>query len=240
MLNATNAIVTTTMEGVSYVKEYIYLRENNETLAKENAKLRSQLAEGQYDSTTSRIQVKDSGFFQQYSYMTAKIINNTINHRNNYLTLNKGSIQGVKPEMGVITSNGVIGIVKQVSTHYCTVMSILHKDMKISAMISRNKFFGSLTWDGINPHYATLNEIDKTVPVQRGDSIVTTSYSKIFPAGIFVGRVSEVRKQPGSNFQEIIIRLSTQFDNLSNVYIVNNLLKEEQRVIEEGNTQEPK
>ena len=85
-----------------------------------------------------------------------------------------------------------------------------------------------------------MNEIDKTVPVQRGDSIVTTSYSKIFPAGIFVGRVSEVRKQPGSNFQEIIIRLSTQFDNLSNVYIVNNLLKEEQRVIEEGNTQEPK
>lgn len=99
-------------------------------------------------------------------------------------------------------------------------------------MIQRNNFFGSLAWDGTDPSIATLNEIDKTVPVQKGDTIVTTSYSSIFPAGIMIGKVEEARLKPGSNFHEIRIKLSTRFDNLSYVYIVDNLLKNEQRNLE--------
>lgn len=240
ILNATNSVVTEVMEGYSYVKEYIHLRENNENLAKENASLREMLNDAKYDVDSSRIVVNDSINFQQYKYITAKVINNSINHRNNYLTLNRGSLQGVKPEMGVITSKGIVGIVKQVSEHYCTVMSFLHKDTRISGMIKRNKFFGSLVWDGVDPAIATLNEIDKTVPVQKGDTIITTAYSAIFPAGIMLGTVVEAKLNPGSNFHQIRVRLSTRFDNLSYVNIVDNLMKNEQRELESNNKQDDK
>ena len=198
------------------------------------------LNDAKYDVDSSRIVVNDSINFQQYKYITAKVINNSINHRNNYLTLNRGSLQGVKPEMGVITSKGIVGIVKQVSEHYCTVMSFLHKDTRISGMIKRNKFFGSLVWDGVDPAIATLNEIDKTVPVQKGDTIITTAYSAIFPAGIMLGTVVEAKLNPGSNFHQIRVRLSTRFDNLSYVNIVDNLMKNEQRELESNNKQDDK
>lgn len=239
-LNATNTVVTEVMEGYSYVKEYIHLRDNNENLAKENGALRELLNEAKYNLDSSKVAINDSLNFQQYKYITGKVINNSINHRNNYLTINKGALQGVKPEMGVITSNGVVGIVKQVSDHYCTVMSFLHKDTRISGMIQRNKFFGSLVWDGADPTIATLNEIDKTVPVQKGDTIITTAYSAIFPAGIMLGKVIEAKLNPGSNFHQIKVKLSTRFDNLSYVYIVDNLMKNEQRELESNNKQEDK
>ena len=239
VLNATNAVVTEVMESVSYVKEYIHLRENNENLSKENALLRTQLKSSFYNQDSLHTSISDSLHIQQYSFITAKVINNTVNYRNNYLTLNKGSLQGVREEMGVITGTGIVGIVKQVSPHYCTVMSVLHKDSRISAMIKRNSFFGSLVWDGIDPAIATLNEIDKTVPVRKGDTIVTTSYSSIFPAGIMLGTVVEARVKPGSNFHEIRVRLSSRFENLSFVYVIDNLLKNEQDALEsKGNTEE--
>lgn len=239
VLNATNVVVTKTTEGVNYVREYIHLRENNRFLAEENARLRNQLKDATYSSDSTHTQVNDTLALQQYTFITAKVINNSINRRNNYLTLDKGKLQGIKPEMGVITSNGLAGIVKQVSDHYCTVMSILHKDTRISAKIKSNNFFGSLVWNGEDPRYASLNEIDKTVPVKVGDTIVTTSYSSIFPANIMVGVVSSKELKKGSNFHDIRVRLSTRFDNLTYVYVVDNLMKNEQRALEEqSNTQD--
>lgn len=240
VLNASNAAVANVMEGVSYVKEYVHLRENNAYLANENAQLRNFLLEARYISDTTHTVTVDSARKQQYTYMAAKVVNNSVSHRNNYLTLNKGSLHGVKPEMGVITSSGVVGIVKQVSPHYCTVMSLLHKDTRISAMIKSNGFFGSMVWDGEDPMVATLNEIDKTVPVKKGDTIITTAYSSIFPAGILLGTVREDKTKPGSSFHQISVRLSTRFDNLNFVYIVDNLLKKEQVELESGNKFEDK
>lgn len=240
VLNASNSAVAKTMEGVNYVKEYIHLRENNEYLAQENAALRNQLRAAAYVSDTTHTLVADTARKQQYTYITAKVINNSVNHRSNYITLNRGSLQGVRPEMGVITSFGVVGIVKQVSPHYCTVISLLHKDTRISAMIKANGFFGSLVWDGDDPAVATLNEIDKTVPVHKGDTIITTTYSKIFPEGVLLGTVFEDKTKPGSSFHEIRVKLSTRFDNLNYVYIVDNLLKNEQQALEDGNKQDDK
>ena len=228
VLNATNKVVTSTMESVNYVKEYIHLRDNNIALAEENARLRTQLNEARYDADSSQVAIKDSVTLQQYTYITAKVIDNSVNHRNNFITLNKGSLQGVKPEMGVITSNGIVGIVNHVSEHYCTVMSLLHKESNISAMIKRNKFFGSLQWEGGDPNYVFLNEIDKTVPVQKGDTIITTSFSATFPAGIMIGTVVNTSIEPGSPFYKIKVKLSMAFTNLSHVYIVQNLLRDEQ------------
>ena len=234
-LNSANAAVAKTMEGVNYVKEYIHLRDDNVALAADNAKLRNQLKDAVYDNDTLHTTVVDSVNHQQYSYTSAKVINNTVKNRNNYLTLDKGSIEGIKPESGVICGDGIVGIVKQVSPHFCTVMSLLHKDSHISAKIKRNDFFGSLIWEGGTPFFASLKEIDKTVPVQKGDTIITTSFSSIFPAGVMIGRVTDSRVAAGSNFHDIEVMLSTRFQKLSHVYIINNILKGEQRILEENN-----
>lgn len=234
-LNASNAIVAKSMEGVNYVKEYIHLKDDNAALAADNARLRSSMKEAFYDKDTLLTTVNDTVNQQQYNYFTAKVINNSVKRRNNYLTLDKGSIEGVKPEMAVICSDGIVGIVQQVSPHFCTVMSVLHKKSSISAKIKRNDFFGALIWEGGSPFYASLKEIDKTVPVQKGDTIITTAFSSVFPEGIMIGRVTDSRVAAGSNFHDIEVKLSTQFQKLSHVYIVNNILKEEQRSLESNN-----
>ena len=140
ILNATNKVVTTTSEGVQYVKDYIHLRDYNNALTEENARLRGLLKDAYYREDSTTVFVNDTIGFQQYSYLPAHVVNNSIHHRNNFITLNKGTSEGVQPDMAVITSNGVVGIVNHVSEHYCTVMSLLHKDFKLSAMIQRSSF----------------------------------------------------------------------------------------------------
>jgi rod shape-determining protein MreC len=234
--NATNSIVTSTMETVNGVREYIHLKDNNRELAIENARLRSEMTSSLYVSDSGWNNVSDTLTFQQYSFLQARVVNNSINKRNNYITLDKGSLHGIEPEMGVITDNGVIGIVQQVSPHYSTVISLLNEKSNISAMIKRNKFFGSLRWDGTNPSFATLYEIDKTVPIQKGDSVITTAFSAIFPAGIFIGKVEDIAVEAGSPFYKIRVKLDAQFGRITHVYVVRNLLKEEQRALETGST----
>lgn len=235
VLNATNKVVTSTMEVVNYVKEYIHLRDNNTSLAEENARLRALLAENKYEIDSIYTPVKDTVNLQQYEYITANVINNSLHHRNNFITLNKGSLQGVKPEMGVIGPKGIVGIVNHVSEHYCTVMSLLHKESSSSVMLKRNKFFGSLKWDGSDPNYMYLNEIDKTVPILKGDTIVTTAFSTTYPSGIFIGRVVDYTVEPGSPFYKIKVKLAMNFNGLSHVYIVRNMMKEEQLSLENQN-----
>ncbi len=236
ILNASNTVAANTMQAVNYVKEYINLKSNNAQLARENAALYNMLRESRYGSAANIDTVKDTVFVQQYTYMTARVVNNSVNKRNNYLTLDKGSMHGVKPGDPVISSQGIVGKVKQVSPHFCTVMSVLHKDTRVSAKFKKNEFFGSLVWDGEDPSYATLKEIDKTVPVKKGDTIVTTSFS-FYPSGIMVGTVVESEVESGSNFHHIKVKLSASFLNLSHVYIIDHLLKNEQLGLEEATEQ---
>lgn len=233
--NATNQVVTQTTGAVNNAREFISLRDENARLAEENAKLRAKLNESAYIRDTMTIRINDTIRHQQYEYMPARVVNNSVNRRNNYLTLNRGSIDGIRPEMGVISSNGVVGIVHRVSDNYCTVISLLNEKTSVSAMISRNRFFGSVRWDGKSPGRVTLYEIDKTVPVRKGDSVITTSYSALFPSGIFMGKIDHIAIEPGSPFYKLGIRLATDFSNLSRVYIVKNLYKDEQRKLEEKN-----
>lgn len=235
VLNATNKVVTNTMEMVNYVKEYIHLRDNNTSLSEENAYLRSLLSESKYEQDSLYKVTKDTINLQQYEFITAKVVNNSIKNRNNFITLNKGSLQGIRPEMGVIGPKGIVGIVNHVSEHYCTVMSLLHKESSSSAMIKRNKFFGSLKWDGEDPKYMYLKEIDKTVPIQKGDSIVTTAFSATYPSGIYIGRVVDFQVEPGSPFYKIKVKLAMPFSGLSHVYVVKNLMKDEQKSLEAQN-----
>lgn len=231
-INSTNRAVASVLEVVNYFKEYINLKENNANLARENANLKSVLPESFYNNQALRVAVTDTVYSQQYSYLTARVVNNSVNRRNNFLTLDKGSMHGVEKDMGVISSSGVVGIVKDVSVHYSTVMSILHKNTKISSRFKNNNYFGSLVWEGENSRIGTLLEIAKHVKFSKGDTIVSTVYSSVFPEGIMVGTVEDWEIKPGDNFYKIRIRLSTNFYNLSHVYIVNNLHKKEQTDLE--------
>ena len=236
VLNASNAVVANVEGGMNYVKEYVNLKAYNEQLAKENTRLLNILNASVYNKLSRRDSIKDTLYLQQYIYINAKVINNSVNKRNNYITLDKGSMQGIRPEMGVITGKGLVGIIKQVSPHFCTVMSVLHKDTRISAKFKKNEFFGSLVWNGEDPLFATLKEIDKTVPVKKGDTIITTSFSAVYPSGVLVGLVESSELESGSNFHNIKVRLSTSFNNLNYVYIIDHLLKNEQHELEEATT----
>lgn len=233
-VNSTNSIAARINTIVSSVTEYINLRTTNDALSRENAALKSLLPNVYYIDSAMRRLSEDTTLQQQYSYMTAKVINNSVNGRNNYLTLNRGSLQGVRPEMGVITSDGVVGIVKDVSEHYSSVMSFLHKDTKVSARLKNTEYMGSMVWQGIDQTHGMLNDIAKHVTVSKGDTVITTSYSAIFPEGIMIGTVDEVSTSGGNNFQDISVKLSTPFARLTYVYIVTNNLKDEQRLLEEG------
>lgn len=232
-INSSNRTAAKVNSAVSSVTDYINLRSANEALSRENAALKSLLPDVFYiDSAITKIE-KDSALKQQYNFMTAKVINNSVNRRNNYLTLDRGSLQGVDHEMGVICSEGIVGIIKDVSPHYCSVMSFLHKDSRISARIKKNGYIGSLVWNGIDPYHGKLNDIAKHVKVTRGDTVVTSSFSSIFPENILIGVIDQVESSSGGNFQDISVKLSTPYDKLSYVYIVSNLFKTEQRTLEE-------
>jgi len=234
VFNSTNRVAGVILEGVNYVKEYVNLKENNASLARENARLKGMMPESYYENSPERIFITDSTRIQQYSYINGRVINNSVNRRSNYLTIDKGSLHGVKKDMGVISSSGVVGIVKDVSPHYCTVMSVLHKNTQISTGFKNSNYFGSLIWDGKNSRIATLMEVAKHVRFNKGDTLVTTVYSAIFPKGVLVGTVAGWELRPGDNFYKIDVLLSTNFSNLSHVYIVDNLLKQEQWELEEA------
>lgn len=233
VFNSANTVVATILESMHEVSEYLNLKQTNQSLARENADLRSMLASNFYNLNVGDSTVKDSSLLQQYTYAPARVVNSTINRRNNYLTLDKGSKHGVRPDMGVIASDGVVGIVKDVSEHYCTVMSLLHKNSRISARFERSNYFGSVVWNGEDSRRAELMEIAKHVKFKKGDTLVTTVFSTVFPEGVPVGTVSDFELQPDANFFVIDIKLAVDYARLNHVYIVKNLLKDEQRKLEQ-------
>jgi rod shape-determining protein MreC len=237
VFNSANSAVASIMVSVNYFTDYLHLKETNESLARENAELKGRLASNFYSLSSSDSTIKDSSYVQQYTYTTARVVNSSVNRRNNYLTLDKGRIHGIQTDMGVISSDGVVGIVKDVSEHYCTVMSLLHKNSKVSARFIGTNYFGSVVWDGESSREADLLEIPKHVRFKKGDTLVTTVFSTVFPEGVRVGTVSGFELKSEANFYQIDLKLSTDFAKLSHVYIVKNLLKDEQQKLEEKTTE---
>ncbi|MEX1189167.1 MAG: rod shape-determining protein MreC [Bacteroidia bacterium] len=239
IIGTSNQITGQAYEAYSNVTDYLTLGITNKSLAEENAKLRQGDSSAVYELGFELTHVNDSNAMQQYDYISARVINNSVKNVNNYLTLDKGSLQGIMPEMAVISSNGVVGIVKDVSEHYSTVISILHRSTKISSKIAKNNYFGSTIWDGKSPEYAHLYDIPSHALVGVGDSIVTSTYSGIFPRNILVGTVSEIGNS-GQSFKDIEVKLSTNFRTISYVYIVRDLLKAERDTLETQTIEELK
>ncbi len=231
-VNSSNVVAGRVMETESEITDYFNLKAANRDLAEENARLRSVLPTAFAVADKKFFLKNDTLFYQQYYFTSAKVVNNSVDRRNNYLTLNKGSLEGIMPQMGVISPRGIVGVVKDVSPHYCTVLSLLHKAVRVSAKIKKNDYFGSLVWDGANPDYAYLNDIASYVKLTKGDTIITTSYSDIFPEGIMVGTVESFDEKGTDAFHKIKVRLSTNFNNLSYVYVIKDVTRSERDSLE--------
>lgn len=229
--NSANNISADLYSRIANAKSYVNLQETNDSLSRENARLLNLLLSSPYANNVKKGVVIDSTTQRRYSYIEAKVVNNTVKNRNNYLTLDRGFLQGVRPKMGVICGNGIVGTVKDVNEHFCTVISFLHKDSRISARLNSTKDYGSLVWEGLNPRFATLKDIPTHVKVKLGDSVSTTGYSQKFPENVFVGRVVKCDLKSGDNFYNIEVALSTNFSTLRYVYIVeDNFAKELQNL----------
>ena len=234
-LNSSNAISGNIYETYSGITDYFGLKQENKKLANENVMLRNQLRESSSDELKSPVLVKISLGTKQYIYLSAKVVNNSTNKRKNYLTLNIGSKQGVKTEMGVISPDGIVGIVRDVSENFCSVMSVLNESTRIPVAIKKFGENSILIWTGDDEWHARMERIPSHLELAKGDTVVTSSYSSIFPEGIRVGYIEDFEKVAGNTFYNVTIKLSTDFNRLSYVTVVNNLMKEEQTNLEKIN-----
>lgn len=216
------------------ITSYWNLGDVNAELANDNKRLMEQLPNAYFNDDIDTVEVVDTQYLQQYEYIPAKVVNNSVNRYNNYLTLNRGKSHGIKSNTGVITNNGIVGVVKKTSKNYTGVMSILHHNTRISAKLKSSDYFGSLVWKNDDARYMYLDAIPKHAEIEKGDTIITSGFSTMFPEGLMIGTVSKAKVIDGSNFYEIKVRLSCDMNNLSHVFVVNNLFKEEQETLEEA------
>lgn len=230
--NSSNGLVASLNNISQDIREYFLLRNINSTLAEENAYLRSKLEQfNQLEHYAGKRLIKDSIVIKQFDFISAKVVNNSVDRFTNYLTINKGSTEGIAPGMAVISPLGAVGKVKVVSKHFSVVTSILHKDYRLSVAMPRTGYFGSVRWDGRNPEIVKLEFVPRHVNPMKGDTVVTSSYNAIFPEGIMVGVIEEV-KQDETLFYDLSVRLSQDFRKLSFVEVVRSHLKHEQDSLE--------
>jgi len=216
------------------LNSYFILREQNDELVKENLDLRRKIAALPCANQIAIPYKLDTAGCGQYSYIGAVVANNSVSKQHNFITIKAGSEEGVKPEMGVISNSGIVGVVKSCSEHYSTVISLLNTDLKISAKISRTGYFGSFAWDGLDPDVIILSEILQHADIVVGDSVVTSGYSSIFPPGILLGYIKDFDKE-GGNFFRIHVKLSGDFHKINYVYVINNYQAVEQKQLESTN-----
>lgn len=226
-------IVGIALEQKNKIQEYFNLKKINQQLVKENEYLKNQLINNYYTEDSVLIPVNDSTKKKQYFYIAAKVISNTINAQDNFLTLNKGSIAGIKPDMGIIYNDAIVGFIKDVSPHYSTAISVLNKNFVLSVKLKSTNDHGLIKWEGKNKTHVSLTGITGDVPVKPGDTVVTRGASAKFPEGKLVGVVSEVKQNPGSMYHIIEVKLFTDFSSLYNVYVIDNRFAEEQLELEE-------
>lgn len=222
------------------VESYFRLKAENRRLVDENNALRNMLASnysGPNTTTTFFIDstMKDTtGKIRKFTWLPAKVINNSISSQTNYITLERGTNQRVKKGMAVVApGNSIVGVVMNVSENYSIVMSLLHRNSKVSSMLKKDNNAGTLEWDGKDPLVLTLRNIPKSSKVAVGDTVLTSQYSSVFPFGLMVGKVSKIDADPSSNFFTLRVRPATNFSAIQYVYLVDNLLFAEQKQLEE-------
>lgn len=214
------------------INDYLNLARTNRNLARDNANLKSNAKQNYFALFATRDTLTDSLYIPQYTYLEARVINSSFSKLNNYITLNRGAVHGVKPDMAVTSAMGVVGLIKDVSAHFSTVIPLINGRNLMSVRFLKNGYFGSLSWKGGDYRFALLSDVPREAPVQIGDSIITDYRSKSFPTDLLIGTVENFTLNQENMSYNIIVKLSTDFASLDYVYIIENLLKNEQNQLE--------
>lgn len=236
-INSSNAVSGYTYSQINSVKEYFGLRQKNEDLARENARLKEILFNKKDTILEGKIVVPD--ILSNYQVRQAKVIKNSYSKQENFLTLNRGSFDGIRTDMGVISDRGVVGIIEKTTKNFATVISILHTKNPMNGKIKNSEHFGSITWDGKNAGYVQLNDIPKLTTLKKGDTIVTGAQTEIFPENIPIGKVDKIFEEKGTNKFVINVRLFNDMTGLGYVYIVDYKKKREKQVLEKATEKDP-
>lgn len=234
-LTSANSVSATVYEGMSSVTGYVALKDINEDLQERNALLEMEVIKLRNEINEYKMQLPDSGMqprLQHFNFIVAHVISNSIAQPNNYITINRGSLDGIKPEMGVVDQNGIVGIVNVTGDHSARIISLLNPQMRLSCKLKNSEYFGSLVWDGGSPQYAILEELPKHLKYAKGDTIITSGYSSVFPEGIIVGVVEGRARQLTDSFVSLKVRLTTNFSQLSTVRVISNDMREELKALE--------
>ncbi|MDR2469133.1 MAG: rod shape-determining protein MreC [Tannerella sp.] len=220
------------------VLSYIQLREENKLLNERNGLLELEVLDLEQQLETLRSEqlsydeaLPDS-LMRQYQYISARVVNNSVSRLSNYITINKGAKDGIQPDMGVVSTRGVVGIVSTVDEHFSVVISLLNPKSKLSCKLKGRDYYGMLSWDGRDTQYAHLGELPNHVEFQKGDTVVTSGFSAIFPPGIRVGTIVEMDNSHSQSFYSLKVKLATDFQRLKNIRVIRNLLQQERLTVE--------
>lgn len=225
IISSANFLSGGVYEKVNSVNEYLNLKTQNDALALENAELKSLLFNRK---DTTAVQKLDSlKGVKAEDIIVSKVIHNSYNVYENYLTLNSGELQGVKPDMGVINSLGIVGIIDNTSPHYATVISILNKKSQINAKIKKSNHFGSLIWNGKSTGFVQLIDVPRLAAIRKGDTIVTGGQSVIFPENINIGTIAKIYIDNQTNYYTLDVKLFNDMTNLGHVYIIKSKNRDE-------------
>jgi rod shape-determining protein MreC len=227
LYSVSNAVSGSVNRMYSGISEYFTLGKTNRVLIEEMAKLHSRLPEAFYITDKNVFYKKDSVVNLEYKYISAKVISNSTNKRNNFLMINKGSMHGIQNHMGVIIGNKIVGQVVSVSTHFSWIMSMLNKDSRISGKFKKNNQLVNVEWNGGNYRKGQVKEIPKHVVIVRGDTIITSGNSDIFPEGLLIGTISDFTNVQDENFNAGELQFSTDFNSLGYVEVVVDLMRKE-------------
>ena len=225
-INSSNYYANKLDAKTSKWQGYLALQEVNDSLSKSNAMLMEKFINSNFPTSSPT----DTSL--QYDVLPAQVIRSTFHLRNNHLTLNVGSKHGVQKDMGVISENGIIGIVRDVSENFSHVISVLNSQSRISCGVKSYAYPGNLIWKDFDPNFMHLESIPKHVDIAVGDTVVTNGFSTIFPPDIVVGSIAAFQVERGSSNYNIKVKLANNIPNTKVVYVIKNKLAQEQRALE--------
>ena len=242
-LTSANSISTGVYNAATGVTSYFNLRNINEDLQRRNSDLELELLALKqqmlqfHDMEYAQTHPVDSAL-QRYNFILAHVINNSVHRPHNYITIQKGALDGIKPDMGVVDQNGVVGKVNVVGPHSARIISLLNNNLRLSCKVKSSNTVGSLVWDGDDYRVALLEEIPRHATFNKGDTIITSGYSTSFPEGIPVGVILGEKKGHDDNFHTLMVKLFTDCSKLSTVRIIVDNMAEELKVIEAATEQQ--
>lgn len=232
VLNSSNRVVAGVYMAAHNTSEYFALKEENDRLAAENARLHNLLKSGYSMLPLKEFKRNDTLYKQQYTYITCKVVNSSVNKRKNFLTLNMGSEQGLRQDMAVMNSDGIVGKVTDVSRNFATAMSLLHKDNFVNCQLKKDGSYGPLMWDGGDYRYCMLTDIPTHAKLKQGDTVITSELSNIFPQGIMVGTVESWERRQNESFFTVRVKLCADLKKVNHVYVITNRFKAERDSLE--------